>query len=139
MQAEAGATHSCGVGSSCACVATCTGPVDICVSTWGGACADWEYTVTGTCSAPGGGTVDHEAVWRIETPNTPLVHFFYDELAIEYRDGGVSQRIPLVPGEAGWDEPTERVHRGVNVGGTPYEEVTVFFLDREDAEPQPAP
>jgi quercetin dioxygenase-like cupin family protein len=60
-----------------------------------------------------------------------------DELAIEYRDGGVPQRFPLVPGEAGWDEPTERVHRGVNVGTTPFEEVTVFFLDAEDAEPQP--
>ena len=28
--------------------------------------------------------------------------------------------------------------RGVNVGSTPYEEVTVFFLDRPDDVPQPA-
>jgi hypothetical protein len=29
------------------------------------------------------------------------------------------------------------VHRGVNVGREPYEEVTIFFLDRPDAVPQP--
>jgi hypothetical protein len=29
------------------------------------------------------------------------------------------------------------VHRGVNVGEQPYEEITVFFLDHPDAEPQP--
>ena len=60
-----------------------------------------------------------------------------DELAIEYRDGGEIERFPVEPGQAGWDEPTERVHRGVNVGQRPYEEITVFFLDRPDAVPQP--
>ena len=38
---------------------------------------------------------------------------------------------------SGWAEPAERLHRGVNVGAQPYEEVTVFFLDRPDAVPQP--
>ena len=36
-----------------------------------------------------------------------------------------------------WDEPTRRVHRAVNPGASPYEEVTVFFLDAPDADPQP--
>jgi hypothetical protein len=59
------------------------------------------------------------------------------ELAIEYRDSGEVARIPVTPGEAGWDEPTDRVHRGVNVGAAAYEEVAIFFLDRPDAVPQP--
>ncbi len=60
-----------------------------------------------------------------------------DALAIEYRDGGASERVELRPEQVDWDEPTERVHRGVNVGTQPYEEITVFFLDRPDAVPQP--
>ena len=59
-------------------------------------------------------------------------------LAIEYRDGGASDRCTVVPGQADWDEPTARVHRGVNVGAETYEEVTVFFLDHPDAVPQPS-
>ena len=58
-------------------------------------------------------------------------------LAIEYRDGGATNEFGVTPGEAGWDEPTDRVHRGVNVGKEPYEEVAIFFLDRPDAVPQP--
>jgi quercetin dioxygenase-like cupin family protein len=60
-------------------------------------------------------------------------------LAIEYRDGGPSERIALAAGQVDWDEPTARVHRAVNVGKQPYEEVTVFFLDHPDAVPQPQP
>jgi quercetin dioxygenase-like cupin family protein len=60
-----------------------------------------------------------------------------DALMIEFRDGSPSERFDVTPGEAGWDEPTDRVHRGINVGEQPYEEVTVFFLDRPDAVPQP--
>jgi hypothetical protein len=36
-----------------------------------------------------------------------------------------------------WEEPTERVHRAVNVGGQPYEQLTVFLLDQPDAVAQP--
>jgi quercetin dioxygenase-like cupin family protein len=59
------------------------------------------------------------------------------ELAIEYRDGGEPQRSEVASGQADWDEPTDRVHRGVNVGLGAYEEVAVFFLDRSDAVAQP--
>jgi quercetin dioxygenase-like cupin family protein len=62
-----------------------------------------------------------------------------EALAIEYRDGGPSERIALAAGQVDWDEPTARVHRAVNVGEVPYEEVTVFFPDRPDAVPQPQP
>ena len=58
-------------------------------------------------------------------------------LTIEYRDGRECERVEVVVGEADWDAPTDRVHRAVNVGRTTYEEVTIFFLDRPDAVPQP--
>ena len=60
-----------------------------------------------------------------------------DALAIEYRDGSASERFGVEPGQVDWDEPGELVHRGVNVGEQPYEEITVFFLDLPDAVPQP--
>ena len=58
-------------------------------------------------------------------------------LAIEYRDGGERDEFEVTPGRADWDEPTDRVHRGVNVGDEPYEEIAIFFLDRPDAVAQP--
>ena len=60
-----------------------------------------------------------------------------DVLAIEYQDGGKLDRLEVVAGQADWDEPTDRVHRAVNIGEQVYEEITVFFLDRPDAVPQP--
>lgn len=60
-----------------------------------------------------------------------------EALAIEYRDGGESERFRVSPGQVDWDEPSDLVHRGVNVGAAPYEEVTIFFLDRPGATPQP--
>jgi quercetin dioxygenase-like cupin family protein len=60
-----------------------------------------------------------------------------DLLDIEYRDGGETDSETIVVGEAHWLEPTDRVHRAVNVGKETFEEVTTFFLDRPEAEPQP--
>lgn len=59
------------------------------------------------------------------------------EIAIEYRDGSEGQRFAVTPGQVDWDEPTDRIHRGVNVGDVPYEEVTVFFLAQPEDVPQP--
>jgi quercetin dioxygenase-like cupin family protein len=75
--------------------------------------------------------------WHRDPYHRVTVVLHGDALAIEYRDGGASERIELTPEQVDWDEPTERVHRGVNVGTQPYEEITVFFLDRPDAVPQP--
>jgi quercetin dioxygenase-like cupin family protein len=61
-----------------------------------------------------------------------------EALALEYRDGGEPVHFEVTPGQVDWDEPSDRLHRGVNVGGEPYEEVTVFLLDRPGAVPQPA-
>lgn len=60
-----------------------------------------------------------------------------DALAIEYRDGCEQHAVEVTPGQVDWDEPTDQVHRGVNVGQQPYAEITIFFLDRPDAVPQP--
>lgn len=61
-----------------------------------------------------------------------------DALAIEARDGSELARFEVTPGQVDWDEPSDRIHRGVNVGALPYEEVTVFLLDAPDEAPQPA-
>jgi len=60
-----------------------------------------------------------------------------DALSIEYRDGCESQRVEITQGQVEWEEPSARVHRAVNVGNQPYEQVTVFLLDRPDAVAQP--
>ncbi len=75
--------------------------------------------------------------WHRDPYHRVTVVLHGDALAIEYRDGGTSQRFQITPEQVDWDEPTDRVHRGVNVGTQPYEEITVFFLDRPDAVPQP--
>lgn len=60
-----------------------------------------------------------------------------EAIAIEYRDGSPAKRIDIEPGQVDWDEPFEQIHRGVNIGRGTYEEITVFFLDHPDANPQP--
>jgi len=60
-----------------------------------------------------------------------------DELGVEFRDGAEPQSEPIKAGEVYWLEPTDRVHRAVNVGKVAFEEVTTFFMDRPDAVPQP--
>ena len=61
-----------------------------------------------------------------------------EALAIEFRDGSPVERVRVTKGQATIEEPVGRVHRATNVGSEPYEEVSVFFLDRPDAVAQPA-
>jgi len=60
-----------------------------------------------------------------------------DLLNIEFRDGGETLAWKVTVGEVDWVEPSDRIHRAVNVGKEVFEEVVTFFLDRPDAEPQP--
>ena len=62
-----------------------------------------------------------------------------ERLRIEFRDGDAPLDVPVHAGRVDWDEPDARVHRGVNVGATVYEEVVTFFLASPDACPQPEP
>ena len=59
-----------------------------------------------------------------------------DALSIEYREGE-GQCVEVTPGQVEWEQPSARVHRAGNVGKQPYEQVTVFLLERTDAVPQP--
>jgi quercetin dioxygenase-like cupin family protein len=60
-----------------------------------------------------------------------------DLLQIEFRDGKEPQSWKVAVAEVDWVEPSDRVHRAVNVGKEVFEEVVTFFLDGPDAEPQP--
>lgn len=62
-----------------------------------------------------------------------------DGLSIEFRDGGERVTVAVHPGLTGWDDPDDRVHRAVNSGTGPYEEVVVFRRDPPGVEPQPSP
>jgi quercetin dioxygenase-like cupin family protein len=75
--------------------------------------------------------------WHVDPYHRISIVIRGEALAIEYRDGRETEHLPVLPGEAGWDEPTDQLHRAVNVGRIPYEEVTIFFLDRPDDPPQP--
>lgn len=75
--------------------------------------------------------------WHVDPYHRITVVVRGEMLSIEYRDGREPDRVEVFAGEADWDEPTDRVHRAVNVSRTTYEEVAIFFLDRPDALPQP--
>jgi hypothetical protein len=75
--------------------------------------------------------------WHVDPFHRVTVVVRGDALMIEYRDGASADRIEVRAGLCDFDEPADRVHRAVNVGGGTYEEVTIFFLDRPDAIPQP--
>ena len=75
--------------------------------------------------------------WHTDPFNRVTVVISGDALVIEYRRGEAVDVLPLRPGQVDWDEPNGRVHRAVNTGSTSYEEVSVFLLDRPDADPQP--
>lgn len=60
-----------------------------------------------------------------------------DLLHIQFRDGGETLPWQMTVGEVDWIEPSDRVHRAVNVGKEAFEEVTTFFLDHPNADPQP--
>jgi hypothetical protein len=58
-------------------------------------------------------------------------------IAIQYRGSQEIKTIPVHPGLADWDAPQSKVHRAINIGKVPYEEVIIFFTDKPDMEPQP--
>lgn len=60
-----------------------------------------------------------------------------EKLQIEYRDTGQIEEIRVQPGLADWDKPEPHLHRGINAGNVPYEEVIVFFIEEPGMEPQP--
>ena len=89
------------------------------------------YLVRRQWLAPGEATP-----WHRDPHHRVTVVLRGDLLHIEFRDGGKTQPWKVTAGEVDWVEPSDRVHRAVNVGKEPFEEVVTFFLDRPDAMPQ---
>jgi len=75
--------------------------------------------------------------WHHDPFNRVTVVLSGELLNIELRDGGETLPWKVTAGEVDWSEPSDRVHRAVNVGKAVFEEVVTFFLDRPDAVPQP--
>ena len=75
--------------------------------------------------------------WHVDPFHRVSVVLKGSALAIEFRDGHPTIEIKVSPGQADWDEPGRHVHRAVNVGDVPYEEIAVFFLGHPDDVPQP--
>jgi len=75
--------------------------------------------------------------WHRDPYHRVTVVLSGDLLSIEFRDGSEPVQWTVAMGEVDWSEPSDRVHRAVNVGKETFEEVVTFFLDRPDAEPQP--
>jgi quercetin dioxygenase-like cupin family protein len=74
--------------------------------------------------------------WHTDPFHRVSVVLSGDAIEIEYRDSDQRERIQVHPGLVDWDEPTSRPHRARNIGA-PYEEVTIFLLDREGTPHQP--
>ena len=75
--------------------------------------------------------------WQVDPCRRFTVVVRGESLRIEFRGGDEPLDVPVHAGLADWEEPEARVHRGVNTGSTPYEEVVLFFLPAPDADPQP--
>jgi quercetin dioxygenase-like cupin family protein len=75
--------------------------------------------------------------WHRDPYHRVTVVLSGDLLKIEFRDSGEALPWKITVGGVDWSEPSDRVHRAVNVGREVFEEVVTFLLDRHDAEPQP--
>ena len=75
--------------------------------------------------------------WHVDPYQRVSIIIRGEALAIEHRNGEETRRVEVAAGHADWEHPTDEIHRAVNVGRETYEEVTIFFLDRNNAIPQP--
>jgi quercetin dioxygenase-like cupin family protein len=91
------------------------------------------YLVPRLRLAPG-----EETAWHRDPFQRVTVVMNGEALAIEFGDGGKTERIEVTAGEVDWSEPSDRPHRAINTGRQAYEEITIFFLDRPDAVAQPS-
>ena len=75
--------------------------------------------------------------WHTDACRRMTVVVQGDRLAIEYRDTGEISEFDVTPGAVDWDEPEARVHRAINCGTEPFEEVVTFYRQSPHADPQP--
>lgn len=76
--------------------------------------------------------------WHVDRCRRFTVVVRGEHLQIEFEGSDESHRASVHPGLAEWNEPTEVVHRAVNIGASPYEEVVTFYRTVPNQEPQPA-
>jgi len=72
------------------------------------------------------------------------VVFRGDALGIEFRDGSARVPLKVTPGQVDWDEPSDCIHRAVNIADVPYHVGSVFLPAHPDdlptdTRPQHAP
>jgi hypothetical protein len=75
--------------------------------------------------------------WHVDPCHRFSVVVCGDSLTLEFRDDATTLDVDVWPGQAGWDAPEPRVHRAVNTGSQPFEEVVTFYLAAPGADPQP--
>ena len=75
--------------------------------------------------------------WHVDLCHRFTVVVQGEQLQLEFRETGETETFAVHAGLAEWDKPEPRIHRGINVGSTTYEEVVMFFLDTPDMDPQP--
>jgi mannose-6-phosphate isomerase-like protein (cupin superfamily) len=75
--------------------------------------------------------------WHVDRCHRFTVVVQGEQITIEFRDSPKTVDVPVKPGETGWDGPDHAVHRAVNTGSTPFEEVVTFCRAAPDEDPQP--
>jgi hypothetical protein len=78
------------------------------------------------------------SAWHRDVCHRVTVVLSGNRLAIEHRTGSPKHDVRVRVGQVDWDEPGYEVHRAVNVGREPYEEVVMFLLAYPGQTPQPA-
>ena len=96
-------------------------------------CSDDTLVIRRMTLAPG-----EAGDWHVDRCRRFSVIVRGDRLRIEYAHAGEVVELDVHPGLCGWDDPEERVHRAVNIGRGPYEEVVTFHRTGPDVDPQPA-
>ena len=61
--------------------------------------------------------------WHVDPFHRVSVVLKGGVLAIESRDGRPTIEVKVAPGQVDWDEPGHHIHRAVNIGDVPYEEI----------------
>ena len=75
--------------------------------------------------------------WHVDPCRRFTVVVNGTRLAIEYRDDGAVEEFDAPTGEADWEQPQARIHRAINRGDSPFEEVVTYYKPNPDDDPQP--
>lgn len=76
--------------------------------------------------------------WHVDRCRRFTVIIRGERLRIEFPGSDETHDVTVRPGQAEWDEPTDAVHRAVNAGPGPFEEVVTFYRTTPYEEPQPS-